>query len=379
MIIGIPTEIKDGENRVAVTPAGAHALVSDGQTVLVQAGAGLGSGITDEEYRSAGAEMVSGAEAVFARAEMVLKVKEPLPQEYPLLRREHLLFTYLHLASSRELTEALLRTGLTAIGYETIQTPDGRLPLLMPMSEIAGKMATQVGAWCLEKHQGGIGILLGGVPGVAPAHVVVIGCGSVGTNAAKVAAGMGAKVTVMDINHDRLKYLDDVLPGQVSTAYSTPYAITEAAATADLLIGAVLIPGALAPKLVSREAVKAMRPRTVIVDVAIDQGGCVETIHPTSHSDPIYLAHEVLHYAVPNIPAAVPRSSTFALTNATLPYVQRLACLGLDEAARQDSSLAPGVNIRGGEIVHPAVRETFEEKPRAGATAEGCARKTKSG
>lgn len=359
MIIGIPTEIKDGENRVAARPAGVHTLVSDDHTVLLQAGAGLGSGLRDEEYRTAGAEVVATAEEVFARAEMIVKVKEPLPREYALLRPEHLLFTYLHLASSRELTEALLKTGLTAIGYETIQTPDGRLPLLMPMSEIAGKMATQVGAWCLEKHQGGIGILLGGVPGVPPAHVVVIGCGSVGTNAAKVAAGMGAKVTVMDINHDRLKYLDDVLPGQVSTAFSMPYAITEAAATADLLIGAVLIPGALAPKLVSREAVKAMRPHTAIVDVAIDQGGCVETIHATSHSDPIYLEHDVLHYAVPNMPAAVPRTSTFALTNATLPYVQRLAGLGLDAAVAKDPSLAPGINIRRGEIVHPAVREAF--------------------
>lgn len=359
MIIGVPTEVKDGENRVAAAPAGVHALVIDGNAVLVQAGAGVGSGIRDEEYRQAGAELVPEAAQVFARAQMILKVKEPLPQEYPLLRPDHVLFTYLHLASSRELTEALLRIGLTAIGYETIQTPDGRLPLLMPMSEVAGKMATQVGAWCLEKHQGGIGILLGGVPGVSPAHVVVIGCGSVGTNAAKVAAGMGAKVTVMDINHDRLKYLDDVLPGQVSTGYSTPYAISEAAATADLLVGAVLIPGALAPKLVSEEAVKAMRPHTVIVDVAIDQGGCVETIRPTSHSDPIYVMHDVLHYAVPNIPAAVPRTSTFALTNATLPYARRLAARGVDGAAAQDPSLVAGINIRGGEIIHPAVREAF--------------------
>jgi len=220
-------------------------------------------------------------------------------------------------------------------------------------------MATQVGAWCLEKHQGGLGILLGGVPGVAPAHVVVIGCGSVGTNAAKVAAGMGARVTVMDINHDRLKYLDDVLPGQVSTGYSTPYAIVEAAATADLLVGAVLIPGALAPKLVSEDAVKAMRPNSVIVDVAIDQGGCVETIRPTSHSQPIYVAHDVLHYAVPNIPAAVPRTSTFALANATLPYVRRLAALGVDGASAEDPSIVPGVNVRSGEIIHPAVKAAF--------------------
>lgn len=360
MIIGVPTEIKDGENRVAATPAGVHSLITDGHVVVVQSGAGLGSGITDDQYRRAGAELAANAPEVFSRAEMIVKVKEPLPPEYALLQPHHLLFTYLHLASSAELTAALMRSGATAIAYETIQTADGKLPLLMPMSEVAGKMATQAGAWCLEKHQGGSGVLLGGVPGVPPAHVVVIGCGAVGASAAKVAAGMGARVTVMDINHDRLKYLDDVLPGQVSTAYSTPYAIKEAAATADLLVGAVLIPGALAPKLVSPEAVRAMRPHSVIVDVAIDQGGCVENIRPTSHSKPVYVEHEVLHYAVPNIPAAVPRTSTFALTNATLPYVRRLAALGVDGAVAKDPSMAPGINIRGGEIVHPAVRAAFE-------------------
>lgn len=359
MIIGVPKEIKDGENRVAITPAGTHTLILDGHTVLVQTGAGLGSGLQDEEYRQAGAELLSEAAELYARAEMILKVKEPQPNEYAWLKKEHILFTYLHLASSAELTQALLQIGLTAIGYETIQTPDGRLPLLTPMSEVAGKMAAQVGAWCLEKHQGGKGILLGGVPGVPPAHVVVIGCGVVGTNAAKIAAGMGAKVTVMDINHDRLKYLDDVLPGHVSTAYATPYAIAEAAVTADLLIGAVLIPGALAPKLVSEETVKAMSPYSVIVDVAIDQGGCVETIRPTSHSQPIYIQHEVLHYAVPNIPAAVPRTSTFALTNATLPYVRKIAGLGIEAALEQDASIYAGLNVRDGEIVHPAVKEAF--------------------
>jgi len=361
MIIGVPKEIKDGENRVAITPAGTHTLILDGHTVLVQTGAGLGSGLQDEEYRQAGAELLSEAAELYARAEMILKVKEPQPNEYAWLKKEHILFTYLHLASSAELTQALLQIGLTAIGYETIQTPDGRLPLLTPMSEVAGKMAAQVGAWCLEKHQGGKGILLGGVPGVPPAHVVVIGCGVVGTNAAKIAAGMGAKVTVMDINHDRLKYLDDVLPGHVSTAYATPYAIAEAAVTADLLIGAVLIPGALAPKLVSEETVKAMSPYSVIVDVAIDQGGCVETIRPTSHSQPIYIQHEVLHYAVPNIPAAVPRTSTFALTNATLPYVRKIAGLGIEAALEQDASIYAGLNVRDGEIVHPAVKEAFPQ------------------
>ncbi|MHB8996061.1 MAG: alanine dehydrogenase [Armatimonadota bacterium] len=359
MIIGVPREIKNGENRVAATPGGVHMLVSDGHTVLVEATAGLGSAITDGEYQRAGAEIVATAAEVYERAEMIVKVKEPLPPEYPLLKSNHLLFTYLHLASSEELTRALLGAGLTGVAYETIQTPDGRLPLLAPMSEVAGKMASQVGAWCLEKHQGGRGVLRGGVRGVPPAEVLIIGCGSVGTAAAKVASGMGAKVTVVDINHDRLKYLDDVLPGHVTTLYSTPYSIAEAASTTDLLIGAVLIPGALAPKLVSEDAVKGMKPNSVIVDVAIDQGGCVETIRPTSHSEPIYRLHDVLHYAVPNIPAAVPRTSTFALTNATLPYVRRLAALGVDQAAAQDASLAAGINVRGGEITYAAVKEAF--------------------
>ncbi|MEN6544780.1 MAG: alanine dehydrogenase [Armatimonadia bacterium] len=359
MRIGIPTEIKNGEKRVAATPAGVNMLVKDGHEVLVQQGAGTGSGIGDDEYRKAGAKLASDAAETYDCAELIVKVKEPLPPEYPLLKPTHLLFTYLHLASSAELTKALLGLKLTGIAYETIQTPDGRLPLLMPMSEVAGKMATQVGSWCLEKHQGGLGVLLGGVPGVPPAKVLIIGCGSVGTAAAKVASGMGAKVTVVDVNHDRLKYLDDVLPGHVTTLYSTPYSIAEAASTTDLLVGAVLIPGAKAPRLVSEEAVKGMKADSVIVDVAIDQGGCVETIRPTSHSEPIYKLHGVLHYAVPNIPAAVPRTSTFALTNATLPYVRRLAGLGLDEAIAQDKSLALGVNVRDGEIVHEAVRMAF--------------------
>lgn len=359
MVIGVPKEIKNGENRVAATPGGIHMLVMDGHTVIVETGAGLGSGITDDEYTKAKAQVAPSAAEVYDRSEMILKVKEPLPAEYPLLKPHHLLFTYLHLASSEQLTRALLEIGLTGVAYETIQMPDGRLPLLAPMSEVAGKMATQIGAWCLEKHQGGIGVLLGGVPGVPPAEVLIIGCGSVGTSAAKIASGMGAKVTVVDVNHERLKYLDDVLPGHVNTLYSTPYAIAEAARTTDLLIGAVLIPGALAPKLVSEAAVKGMKPNSVVLDVAIDQGGCVETIRPTSHSDPIYFQHGVLHYAVPNIPAAVPRTSTFALTNATLPYVRRLASLGVDEAAAQDPSLAAGINVRSGDVVYQAVNEAF--------------------
>ncbi len=359
MIIGVPKEIKNGENRVAATPGGVHTLVGDGHTALVEATAGLGSAISDAEYQRAGAEIVPTAAEVYERAEMIVKVKEPLPPEYPLLKSSHLLFTYLHLASSEELTRALLGAGLTGVAYETIQTPDGSLPLLAPMSEVAGKMASQVGAWCLEKHQGGLGVLLGGVPGVPPAEVLILGCGSVGTAAAKVASGMGAKVTVVDISHDRLKYLDDVLPGHVTTLYSTPYSIAEAIASTDLLIGAVLLPGAKAPKLVSEAAVKGMRPNSVIVDVSIDQGGCVETIRPTSHSEPIYRLHDVLHYAVPNIPAAVPRTSTFALTNATLPYVRRLAALGVEQAAAQDSSLEAGINVRGGKIIYAAVKEAF--------------------
>jgi alanine dehydrogenase len=359
MLIGIPTEIKDGENRVAATPAGVYTLTGDGHTVLVQAGAGLGSSITDAEYAEAGARIVRGAAKVFGQAEMILKVKEPLEPEFALLRPDHLLFTYLHLASSAPLTRALLGIGLTGVAYETIQEADGRLPLLMPMSEVAGKLATQMGAWCLEKHQGGRGILLGGVPGVPPAEVVIIGCGSVGISAAKIAIGMGAHVTVADINHDRLKYLDDVMHGNVTTLYSNPYNVTRAAAWADLLIGAVLIPGARAPKLVSEEAVRGMKPGAVIVDVAVDQGGCVATIRPTSHSQPTYVKHGVVHYGVTNMPAAVPRTSTFALTNATLPYVRTIARHGLDAAMAADPALALGLNVRAGEIVHPAVREAF--------------------
>lgn len=330
-----------------------------GHRVLVEHTAGEGSGITDDEFNDAGAEIVATAADVFDGAEMILKVKEPLPPEYDLLKKDHLLFTYLHLASSEELTRALTDSGATAVAYETIQLPDGRLPLLTPMSEVAGKMSSQVGAWCLEKHQGGRGILLGGVPGVPPAEVIVIGAGTVGFSAAKVALGMGAQVTVLDINHERLKYLDDVMQGRLTTLYSDPINLYNAAMKADLLIGAVLIPGARAPKLVNEDMVRAMKPAAVMVDVAIDQGGCIETMRPTSHSDPIYFMHDVLHYAVPNIPAAVPRTSTFALANATLPYARRIADMGIEAAARQDPAIALGINVRGGEIAHDAVREAF--------------------
>jgi alanine dehydrogenase len=358
MIIGVPREIKDGEDRVALTPAGVHALVPAGHRVLVETGAGLGSGFTDEEYAAVGAQLLPVAE-VWGQAELLVKVKEPLAAELAYLRADLVLFTYLHLASSHELTEALLRSGITAIGYETVQRADGSLPLLVPMSEVAGKLATQVGAHCLEAQSGGRGVLIGGVPGVPPAEVVVLGCGSVGTNAAKVAVGMGASVTMLDINHGRLKYLDDIMSGRVVTVYSNSYNITRAVRYADLLIGAVLIPGARAPRLVSAEMVKCMKPGAVIVDVAVDQGGCIETIRPTSHSAPTYLEHGVLHYGVPNMPALVPRSSTLALTNATLPYMLALAERGVEAALATDPALAQGLNVRGGEIVHPAVKAAF--------------------
>ncbi len=359
MIVGVPREIKDGESRVALTPAGADALVRAGHRVLVETAAGLGSGFSDQEYRQAGARIVREAARLWERSQLVVKVKEPLPEEYCFLRPELVLLTYLHLASSRGLTEALLRSGVTALGYETVQRADGSLPLLIPMSEVAGKLAPQIGAHCLEKAQGGRGVLISGVPGVPPAEVVIIGCGAVGVNAAKVALGMGASVTMLDINHDRLKYLDDILQDRVVTVYSNPYNIARSVAYADLLIGAVLIPGARAPHLVAEEMVKGMKPGAVIVDVSVDQGGCVETTRPTSHSDPTYVRHGIVHYAVPNMPGLVPRTSTFALTNATLPYILFLAERGLDAALAENAALAAGLNVRAGEITHPAVAQAF--------------------
>jgi len=363
MLVGVPKEIKDGENRVALTPAGVRAFRERGHRVLVQAGAGAGSRLSDREFREAGAAIAPAAADVFRRADMVLKVKEPLPPEFPLLRRGQVLFTYLHLASSRELMHALLETGVTAVGYETVQLEDGSLPLLLPMSEIAGKMSIQIGAHFLETPNGGRGTLLGGVPGVPPAEVVILGCGVVGTNAAKVAAGMGAHVTILDINHNRLKYLDDVLGENVITVYANAYSIERSARYADLFVGAVLVAGARAPKLLTREMVLGMKPGSVIVDVAVDQGGCVETIRPTSYSQPTYALHGVLHYAVPNIPAAVPRTATHALTNATLPWALSIADRGLAEAAHTNPALARGVNLVAGHVVHPAVAQSFRMKP----------------
>ncbi len=364
MVIGVPKEIKDGENRIALTPAGVRAFRERGHRVLVQAGGGEGTRLSDAEFRKAGAALLPTAAEVFRRADMILKVKEPLPPEFPLLRPGQILFTYLHLASSREVTNALLKSGATGVGYETVQLEDGSLPLLLPMSEIAGKMSVQEGAHFLETPNGGRGTLLGGVPGVPPAEVVILGCGVVGTNAAKVAAGMGAHVTILDINHGRLKYLDDVLGENVITVYANAYAIERSATYADLFIGAVLVAGARAPKLLTKEMVYKMKPGSVIVDVAVDQGGCVETIHPTSYSKPTYVVNGVVHYAVPNIPAAVPRTATHALTNATLPWALEIADKGLPKAVLENPALALGVNVMAGHVVHPAVAQTFRMKPR---------------
>jgi len=363
MVIGVPKEIKDGEHRVALTPAGVRAFRERGHRVLVETEAGAGSRISDAEYRKAGARILAEAEELWASAEMVMKVKEPLPAEYRRLRPGQILFTYLHLASSRELTHALLESGVIGLGYETVQTDDGALPLLVPMSEIAGKMSIQIGANLLEVQNGGRGTLLGGVPGVPPAEVVIVGCGVVGTNAAKVAAGMGAHVTILDINHSRLKYLDDVLGENVITVYANAYTIERAASYADLLVGAVLVAGARAPKVVTRQMVRRMRPGAVIVDVAVDQGGCVETIRSTTFSDPTYLVGHVLHFAVPNIPAAVPRTATHGLTNATLPLALEIADKGLKAAVRTNQAIARGVNIAQGHMVHPAVAAAFRMKP----------------
>jgi len=360
-VVGIPKEIKDGEGRVAITPAGVHMLTEAGHQVIVEAQAGTASGISDEEYAHEGAKIVPTGADVWQDAEVMVKVKEPLEQEYQFLESGKILFTYLHLASSYELTEALLTSGVTAVAYETIQGQDAALPLLQPMSEVAGRLAAHVGAECLWSRRGGSGILLGGVPGVAPAEVTVIGCGTAGLNAAKLARGMGAHVTVLDINHYRLKYIDDIMQGTFVTVYSEPLSIRKYAQQADLLICAVLIPGAPTPKLISREIVQSMHAGSVIVDIAIDQGGTVEDIRPTTLSNPTYIQDGVVHYAVPNIPALVPRTSTFALTNATIPYLVELANLGIEAACDQNPAIAAGVNIRQGEIVHPAVREAFPD------------------
>jgi alanine dehydrogenase len=359
VIIGVPAEIKPDEYRVAMLPVGVEELKAAGHTVLVQAGAGLGSGLPDHDYLRAGAELVSGPEEIFSRAELIVKVKEPLPQEWPMLRPGQAVFTYFHFAADRELTEAMLKSGASCVAYETLRDEQGRLPLLTPMSEVAGRMSIQEGAKFLERPQMGRGILLGGVPGVAPAHITILGGGVVGANAAKIAAGFQADVAILDINMDRLRYLDDIMPPNVNCLFSDRHVLREELRLADLVIGAVLIPGAKAPRLIQEEDLKIMKPGAVIIDVAIDQGGCVATSRPTTHSDPTYMVHDVLHYCVTNMPGAVGRTSTFALCNVTLPWVMRLAKDGAQEAAKRSKPLAAAMNIFAGEVTNRAVADTF--------------------
>lgn len=359
MIIGVPTEIKSDEYRVAVVPGGVEQLKRAGHRVLIERGAGVGSGIADADYEAYGAEMVSSAAEVWERAELICKVKEPLAEEFPHIRPKQVLFTYLHFAASRELTEGVRDSGCVAIAYETIVDEQGRLPLLAPMSEVAGKMSIQEGAKYLERPMMGRGILLGGIPGVEPANVLVLGGGIVGTAAARMAAGLGAAVTIMDIDLYRLRYLADVMPANVTTVYSTPEAIRRHLQTADLVIGAVLIPGARCPMLIRRENLKLMPHGAVIVDVGVDQGGCCETTRPTTHGDPTYVVENVVHYGVANMPGAVGRTSTFGLTNATISYLVKLASLGWEKACAADPGLAAGVNMAFGKITNQPVAEAF--------------------
>jgi alanine dehydrogenase len=368
MIIGVPREIKDHEARVGVTPAGAKALVEAGHTVLVETHAGAQSGFPDHEYQDAGAEIVGEAGNVWGIAELVVKVKEPVEKEYVFFRTGLVLFTYLHLAPLPELTDALLNSNVIGIAYETVRDRANTLPLLTPMSEVAGRMSVQVGASYLEKEKGGRGILLGGVPGVPPANVCIIGGGIVGTNAAKIAVGMGAHVTLVDVSLNRLRELDDIFAGRLHTLASNSYNVGKATREADLVIGGVLIPGATAPKIVTRAMVSKMKKGAVIVDVAIDQGGCVETARPTSHSDPSYVVDGVVHYCVTNMPGAVPHTSTLGLTNATFPYLMRLANLGAEAALRQDPGLAEGLNVFKGTLTHRGVAESQKRAWTAPAT-----------
>lgn len=356
--VGVPKEIKTDENRVSLTPAGAHALVNAGHQVFVEKNAGVGSGFEDASYVAAGAKILPDAASVWETADMIIKVKEPLHSEFQYMRKGLLVFTYFHLAPEPDLTKVLLEKAVDAVAYETVELPNRSLPLLTPMSEIAGRMSVQVGVHFLEKKHGGRGVLLGGVPGVPAAEVVIVGGGVVGTNAAKMAVGLGAKVTIVDVNLDRLRYLDDIFGARITTLASNSYNIAEAVKTADLVVGSVLIPGAKAPKLVTEAMVKNMMPGSVMVDVAIDQGGCIETMdHVTSHSDPTFVKHGVVHYSVPNIPGAVPRTSTLALTNATLPYALLLANKGWKEAAKANPALAKGVNTAEGHLTYKAVAE----------------------
>jgi alanine dehydrogenase len=359
MIIGILKEIKAEENRVCMTPAGAEVMIQNGHTVLVENEAGMGSGFEDEAYARVGAELVSTPKEIYDRAEMVMHVKEPLAPEYDMIREGQIVFTYLHLAAAKELTQALIKSNAICIAYETIQKSDGSLPLLTPMSEVAGRMAIQQGAKYLEMAQGGHGILLGGVPGVDPGNVVVIGGGIVGINAAKMACGLGAKVYILDMNLDRLRYLDDIMPANCYMLYSSPATIRDQISRADVVVGAVLIPGAKAPKLITREMLGIMKPGAVLVDVAIDQGGCFETSKATTHGDPIYTVDGVVHYCVANMPGAVPRTSTMALTNATLPYALEIANKGWAKAIYQNPEIKPGANIVNGKVTYDAVAQAF--------------------
>jgi alanine dehydrogenase len=360
MIIGVPREIKKGEYRVGMIPPGAEALVEAGHKVYIQKTAGMGSGFVDEDYVKAGAEITDSIEGVYDHAGMIVKVKEPLEQECELLREDQIIFTYLHLAAAKELTLALLKRRVIGLAYETVQLPNGSLPLLTPMSEIAGRFAVQIGAYLLQKESGGSGVLLGGVPGVQPGKVVILGGGVVGANAAKMAIGLGARVTILDINLDRLRYLDDIFNNRLITLMSNRQNIEQQVTEADLVIGAVLIPGAKAPHLVTSDMVKKMKEGAVIVDVAVDQGGCVETIRPTYHDSPTYVIDGVCHYGVVNIPGGVARTSTFALTNATFPYILKLANLGFIKAVKEDEPLRKGVNVYKGKLVYRAVADALD-------------------
>jgi alanine dehydrogenase len=359
VIVGVPREIKRDEYRVALLPVGVEELVRAGHQVLFEEGAALGSGLHDQAYQKSGAELVPSAAEVFARADMLLKVKEPLPAEWPLVRSGQIIFTYFHFAADRQLTEAMLKSGATAAAYETLRDDQGRLPLLTPMSEVAGRMSIQEGAKYLERPQMGRGILLGGVPGVAPAHITILGGGIVGANAAKVAAGFGADICLLDINMDRLRYLDDIMPANVDALFSDRHTIREQLERADLVIGAVLIPGAKAPRLIERADLSLMKPGSVIIDVAIDQGGCVETSRPTTHSEPTFIVDDVLHYCVTNMPGAVGRTSTYALCNVTLPWALEIANRGIERAAGELKPVARAINIMAGEVTNAAVAHTF--------------------
>ncbi len=359
MKIGIPKEIKTNENRVALVPAGAEALVAAGHTVIVETGAGLGSGFGDARYAEAGAQIAVDADAVWAAADLIVKVKEPIESEWKRIRRGQVIFTYFHFAASEKLTRAHMASGAVCIAYETVELRSRELPLLTPMSEVAGRMAVQEGAKYLEELNGGRGILLGGVPGVPPAKVVILGAGVVGVNAAKIAAGMGASVVILDIDLERLRYLSDVMPANVQLVFSNRHNLLEQIANADLVVGAVLIPGAVAPKLIRREDLKTMRAGAVIVDVSVDQGGCIETTHPTTHENPTFIVEGVVHYGVANMPGAVPITSTLALTNATLPYVLKLANKGYRQALRESPELLNGLNIVAGTVTHRKVAEAF--------------------